>query len=295
MCIRDRLTGIGDNAFFNCVNLKNVKIPSKVTVIPSSAFSGCSSLSNIELPAGLTAINTAAFSACSSLQNITLPEGLETIGESAFAACVSLKNIDFPDSLTSIGVSAFSDCDSLISVTIPSKVKKLYRETFRHCNQLQHVIIPDSVAEMEAWVFANCPSLETVMMPASILMSKIGSNIFLESPNVTAIVKEKSGAYSYCVNNKVDYRIVKNNVEISQSALEMRKGTKKELSLVTVSYTHLIGLKNVNSFSVNIPVDQASYSMTPASISVNTANMRNFSKLRKHSNNTCLLYTSRCV
>ena len=47
-----------------------------------------------------------------------------------------------------------------------------------------------------------------------------------------------------------------------------------------------IGLKNVNSFSVNIPVDQASYSMTPASISVNTANMRNFSKLRKHSNNT---------
>ncbi len=167
------------------------------------------------------------------MQNITLPEGLETIGESAFAACVSLKNIDFPDSLTSIGVSAFSDCDSLISVTIPSKVKKLYRETFRHCNQLQHVIIPDSVAEMEAWVFANCPSLETVMMPASILMSKIGSNIFLESPNVTAIVKEKSGAYSYCVNNKVDYRIVKNNVEISQSALEMRKGTKKELSLVT--------------------------------------------------------------
>lgn len=229
----ESLTGIGDNAFFNCVNLKNVKIPSKVTVIPSSAFSGCSSLSNIELPAGLTAINTAAFSACSSLQNITLPEGLETIGESAFAACVSLKNIDFPDSLTSIGVSAFSDCDSLISVTIPSKVKKLYRETFRHCNQLQHVIIPDSVAEMEAWVFANCPSLETVMMPASILMSKIGSNIFLESPNVTAIVKEKSGAYSYCVNNKVDYRIVKNNVEISQSALEMRKGTKKELSLVT--------------------------------------------------------------
>ena len=47
-----------------------------------------------------------------------------------------------------------------------------------------------------------------------------------------------------------------------------------------------IGLKNVNSFSVNIPVDSATYSMTSASISLNTANMRNFSKLREHSNNT---------
>ncbi|WP_278567556.1 discoidin domain-containing protein [Amedibacillus dolichus] len=47
-----------------------------------------------------------------------------------------------------------------------------------------------------------------------------------------------------------------------------------------------IGLKNVNSFSVNIPVDSATYSMTAASITVDTANMRNFSKLRTHSNNT---------
>ena len=47
-----------------------------------------------------------------------------------------------------------------------------------------------------------------------------------------------------------------------------------------------IGLKNVNSFSVNIPVDSETYSMTAASISVKTANMRNFSKLREHSNNT---------
>jgi len=229
----ESLTGIGENAFFNCVNLNNVKIPSKTTVIPNSAFSGCSSLSNIELPAGLISINTAAFSACSSLQNIDLPEGLETIGDSAFAACTSLQNIDFPNSLTSIGVSAFNDCDSLLSVTITSKVTKINRETFRNCNQLQHVIIPDSVAEMEAWVFADCPSLETVMMPASILMNKIGANIFLESPNVTAIVKANSGAYSYCKNNNIKYRIVKNNIEISQTSMKMRKGTKKELSIIT--------------------------------------------------------------
>ena len=70
-------------------------------------------------------------------------------------------------------------------------------------------------------------------MPASILMKTMGANIFLESPNVTAIVKANSGAYSYCVNNKVRYHVVNNNIEISQTTMNIRKGTKKELSLVT--------------------------------------------------------------
>ena len=47
-----------------------------------------------------------------------------------------------------------------------------------------------------------------------------------------------------------------------------------------------IGLKNVNTFSVNIPVDTATYSMTPASSSVSSVYMRNFSKTRSHTNGT---------
>ena len=190
-------------------------------------------MSNIELPDGLTAINTAAFSACSSLENIELPESLRTIGESAFSACSGLKDIDLPDSVTSIGANAFSDCDSLVSVKIPNRVTLLSMETFRYCDQLQHVIIPDSVVEMQAYVFADCPSLETVIMPASIQFKKIGAGIFNGSANVTAIVKANSGAYSYCVNNNVKYHVVENSVEISQTSMEMRKGTSKELSLVT--------------------------------------------------------------
>ncbi len=46
------------------------------------------------------------------------------------------------------------------------------------------------------------------------------------------------------------------------------------------------GMKNVNSFSLNIPIDNEYYSATPATSSVQTAFMRNFSKNRTHSNNT---------
>ena len=48
-----------------------------------------------------------------------------------------------------------------------------------------------------------------------------------------------------------------------------------------------IGLKNVNTFSVNIPVDTATYSMTPASSSVSSVLYEKTSvKTRSHTNGT---------
>ncbi|MEJ8737593.1 discoidin domain-containing protein [Erysipelotrichaceae bacterium HCN-30851] len=47
-----------------------------------------------------------------------------------------------------------------------------------------------------------------------------------------------------------------------------------------------IGMKNVNSFSLNVPIDNEYYSATPATSSIKTAFMKNFSKNRTHSNNT---------
>ncbi|MFR6360978.1 leucine-rich repeat protein [Amedibacterium intestinale] len=229
----ESLTGIGESAFFNCVNLNNVTIPNSISIIASSTFSGCSSLSTIKLPDGLTSINTAAFSACSSLEYIDLPEGLKNIGESAFAACSKLKEMNFPSSVTEIGVNAFSDCDSIVSIAIPSKVSTLSAETFRNCDKLQYVVIPDSVNEIGNYAFADCPSLETVIMPASIQESRIATGIFNSCPKLTVVVKANSGAYTYCLNNMVNYHVIENQIEISQSKMDLRKGTSKELSIIT--------------------------------------------------------------
>ena len=73
---------------------------------------------------------------------------------------------------------------------------------------------------------------------------------------------------------------VEGKIRLVPSKTEIKEG-----ETITVD-VYGIGMKNVNTFSVNIPVDQSTYSMTPASASVNTAYMRNFSKTRSHTNST---------
>ena len=61
------LLDIGKRAFFCCVSLKRIKIPSTVTVIHKSAFGWCLGLEEVELSEGLQEIGMCAFSYCSSL------------------------------------------------------------------------------------------------------------------------------------------------------------------------------------------------------------------------------------
>jgi len=67
------ITGIGNNAFYNCINLKNVEIPDSVTNIASYAFYDCSSLTSVVIPDSVTSIGDRAFYGCSRLTEITLP------------------------------------------------------------------------------------------------------------------------------------------------------------------------------------------------------------------------------
>ena len=55
------VTEIGDNAFWNCLNLTSIEIPTSVTSIGGAAFSDCSGLRSIEIPNSVTSIGDDAF------------------------------------------------------------------------------------------------------------------------------------------------------------------------------------------------------------------------------------------
>lgn len=104
------VTSIGFNAFSELNSLREITLPSSVTVIRSGAFSGCTNLAKVNIPEGVTSIEGSAFSECKSLSEITIPSSVTSIGEYAFSGCTNLAEVNIPEGVTSIGDYTFRLC-----------------------------------------------------------------------------------------------------------------------------------------------------------------------------------------
>ncbi len=187
----DRVTSIGEAAFYNCSGLTSIEVPTSVTSIGGSAFSHCNSLISITLPfagtsevcflssivypvpsslkmviiTGGTSIGSNAFSGCSGLTSITIPDGVTSIGDSAFSGCSGLTSITIPDGVTSIGGSAFRGCSGLTSITIPDGVTSIGGSAFSGCSGLTSITIPDGVTSIGGYAFYGCSGLTSITLP----------------------------------------------------------------------------------------------------------------------------------
>jgi len=147
---------IGNNAFQDCTNVTDIKLPSTVTSIGSYAFQNCRSLTVLDIPSSVTTIGNDAFEMCSSLKSITIPNGVTTIKAYTFSYCTSLTNITIPSTVTTIENYAFTSCTSLKTVTIPNSVKIIGSYAFRNCSNLLTIEIPDSTTTIGTSTFDGC-------------------------------------------------------------------------------------------------------------------------------------------
>ena len=202
------VTAIGDNAFYECISLKEIYIPAGVTAIGNKAFSRCESLQGISIPTGVTTIGNETFYFCKSLQEISIPASITAIGDEAFYGCKSLQEISIPASVTAIGNEAFSECSSLQEIVLPEKLKIIGTNTFSRSrckisSKSPHFIVKDNVlynADMSTLIsylseqtefaiptgvttignraFSGCTSLQEISIPASV--TAIGDKAFYE-------------------------------------------------------------------------------------------------------------------
>lgn len=132
----DSLTGIGERAFRNCVNLTgSIIIPEGVTRIGPSAFMWCNSLTgSLSLPTTLEYIGGGgavdiggAFEGCHFNCELKLPNNLKYIGHHAFRDNPGYYGaLKLPEKLEYIGDLAFF-CDQNLTgnLTIPQGVKAI--------------------------------------------------------------------------------------------------------------------------------------------------------------------------
>ncbi len=193
-------THIEDNAFYMCMNLKSIYIPSSVRHIGRNVFlfssvqpnnitlnehfviengvmynaekthvicSFLSAGSSVTIPETVTHIEAGAFYNNLPIRDIHLPNSVKHIGDEAFCECEFLYIDALPDSLISIGTRAFYGVP-FSSITIPSKVTTIGERAFAGNSSLYMVNLPNSVDSIGELVFGHCPSLQSIYIPTEI-------------------------------------------------------------------------------------------------------------------------------
>ena len=156
------ITGIDNDAFYDCTNLKKVNIPNSVTSIGDFAFSGCTGLTSIMLPDSITSIGSFAFSGCTGLTSIKIPDSITSIENSVFSECTKLTSVIIPNTVTKISYEAFSNCSGLTNITIPNSVTIIENYAFSNCYRLTSIAIVESVTSIGNYAFYRCSGLTSI-------------------------------------------------------------------------------------------------------------------------------------
>ena len=169
--------------FYNCGNLKSVKLPDSVESIDGYAFYGCGSLSLINMPDNLQYVNTSAFEGCVSLPSAEF-HSLQDIGYKAFYGCSGLQWVKLPDCMESVGQSAFEDCSSLASINLPDGIENIGFGAFAGSG-LKSVKWPESMTEMSSDMFNGCTNLSSVTLGSK--LNEISDGAFEGCPNIVEV------------------------------------------------------------------------------------------------------------
>jgi hypothetical protein len=157
--IGNKVTYIGNQAFAQCANMKQLTIGSGVKTIGANAFYLCIGLESITIPDNVTTLKETAFLGCTGATEIKLGNGLVTIGDSAFQGCFALESIRIPNSVITIGNGAFYNCKELSSVYIGKNVKTIGILAFWECVNLYTIVVysPDVDLKLDDLTYSIFP------------------------------------------------------------------------------------------------------------------------------------------
>lgn len=150
---------IGNDAFYDCVNLTAINLPNSVTTIEGNAFNGCTGLTFVNIPNSVTSIEGYAFQNCTGLTSVKIPSSIVSIGNAVFSGCTGLTSIDLPATITSLGNYVFRNCTGLTSIDLPASITSIGNYTFQGCKELTSIELPATITSIGKYAFDNCNSL----------------------------------------------------------------------------------------------------------------------------------------
>ena len=186
----ESLICIGDEAFAECNELKNVNIPSKLEKIRSKAFYACN-IESVDIPETVSFIGFRSFENCVSLKEVKMSHTPEKVSACIFKNTLWLKNLEqdkyhckyfqnillehtgndsfvkIQDGTKLIVGLVFSESKGLETVEIPKSVESIGFGSFRSCENLKEVIFAEGseLKKIDESAFDGCVSLEEITLP----------------------------------------------------------------------------------------------------------------------------------
>ena len=166
----DNVNTVGAQAFKNIPYITELYMP-KLVNIGDKAFNQLANIREITLSDELKVIPLGCFQSCFKLVSVNGDFTLTDIGEKAFVYCYNLKNLKITDALTSVGPRAFDKCkfdydwSQLTSCTFGKNATKFQRfgdilnENYdvTPCNHYKHKVIAytQSYRDWREFAFGN--------------------------------------------------------------------------------------------------------------------------------------------
>lgn len=165
---QNKIKTIGNFAFTDLYNTKEIVIPNSVINIGSYAFQQANKLEKLTLSKNLETIGKSAFVYAQSLKELVIPDSVISIEEGAFANG-SLQKLQLSSSLETIGPRAFTYLQ-IEELTIPASVKTIGDKVFAFSfTALKSVVYlgttPDDITSKGTGIFEGCNNLTTLKVP----------------------------------------------------------------------------------------------------------------------------------
>ena len=231
--IGNKVTTIGDSAFWNCSSLSMLNFNAKNCSDFSSdanehPFSSCP-ITTINIDNSVQRIPANFARGLSGLTSVTIGNNVTTIGDSAFWNCSSLSTLNFNaincgDFSSDVNEHPFYSCP-IVTINIGDSVQRIPANFAYSINSLASVTIGNSVTAIGDRAFWNCSSLSTLNFNAincSDFSSDENNYPFSSCPitiiNIGDSVQRIPANFAYNLDSLTSIRIPNNVISIGEMA-----------------------------------------------------------------------------
>ena len=180
------ITGFCENAFLECVNLKDVNYAGTPGQWAGMSFANAYA-NPVSVTGNLTfggeTVTELTFAATVDEDGNEVPDAITRINQYAFYNLGGLKSVSVPSSVTDIQPTAFEKCSALTTITVDeeneyycnlesdgSAVYTADKPTLLWCSPAVTGVfeIPDTVEEIAPAAFAGCAQITELVLPVSV-------------------------------------------------------------------------------------------------------------------------------